>query len=180
VYRRDYYAKDSTWTYLGETPLDSVRIPFSFSRIKVEKDNYQTVYDATNSAQLSYRDYLLDSVGTIPKNIVHIPSITISINLPYLTNLESAEIKDFLIDKYEVTNKEYKIFVDSGGYQKKQYWNHLFVKNGRIITLEVAMSIFVDKTGRPGPSTWEGGNSLCRIYREITANLLSLEEGSRF
>ena len=33
-----------------------------------------------------------------------------------------------------------------------------FVKNGKILTREKAMSEFTDKSGRPGPSTWEAGD----------------------
>lgn len=90
--------------------------------------------------------------------MVHIPGIKVSINNSLLKNVESAEIKDFLIDKYEVTNKQYKIFIESGGYQKKNYWKQPFIKNGRTLTWEEAMSFFLDKTGRNGPSTWVAGD----------------------
>jgi formylglycine-generating enzyme required for sulfatase activity len=107
---------------------------------------------------LSTRNYILDSVGRIPENMVHIPGIRISINNSLLKNVESAEIKDFLIDKYEVTNKQYKVFVESGGYQNKNYWDQPFIKSGRNLTWEEAMSFFLDKTGRSGPSTWVAGD----------------------
>ena len=38
---------------------------------------------------------------------------------------------DYWIDKYEVTNREYKEFVDAGGYLDERYWMHQFVKDGR-------------------------------------------------
>jgi formylglycine-generating enzyme required for sulfatase activity/predicted esterase len=158
VYRRDFNATDTNWIYVGETPLDSIRFPFSYSLIKLEKDGFQTVYDATNSSLLRHRQYLLDSIGTLPKNMVHIPGIKISFDKPYLTNVNLIDLKDYLVDRFEVTNKEYKAFVDSGGYLKKQYWNQPFIKEGKRFTWEEAMSIFVDRTGRHGPSTWEGGD----------------------
>lgn len=158
LYRRDYNAIDTNWIFVGETPLNSVRIPYSYSMIKLVKDGYQTVYDATNSSVLRHRYYILDRIGSLPKNMVHIPGIKIS--FPRLSPADSnaVVIKDYLIDKYEVTNKEYKAFVDSGGYLKKRYWNHPFEKEGKTLTWEEAMSVFVDRTGRYGPSTWEGGD----------------------
>jgi cephalosporin-C deacetylase-like acetyl esterase len=57
-----------------------------------------------------------------------------------------------------VTNKQFKQFVDSGGYQKPVYWKQAFITNGRTLSWEEALSRFKDKTGRPGPSTWEIGN----------------------
>jgi hypothetical protein len=62
------------------------------------------------------------------------------------------------MDKYEVTNREFKQFVDASGYQRPSYWKQPFVENGRALSWEEAMPRFRDKTGRPGPSTWELGN----------------------
>ncbi len=38
------------------------------------------------------------------------------------------------------------------------YWKNEFIKDGKNLTWEEAMSEFTDKTGRPGPSTWEAGD----------------------
>ena len=48
----------------------------------------------------------------------------------------SQKIDDFFIDKYEVTNREFKKFVDAGGYRDPKYWNQPFVDAGRILTFE--------------------------------------------
>ncbi|NIP92728.1 MAG: SUMF1/EgtB/PvdO family nonheme iron enzyme, partial [Akkermansiaceae bacterium] len=65
---------------------------------------------------------------------------------------------DFFIGKYEVTNREYKRFVDAGGYRNREYWRHPFVKDGEELTWDEAMREFVDPSGQPGPSTWMGGD----------------------
>jgi dienelactone hydrolase len=56
-----------------------------------------------------------------------------------------------------VTNRQFKAFVDAGGYRDRKFWNVAFVKDGRPIDWNAAIGEFVDRTGRPGPSTWEGG-----------------------
>jgi len=66
-------------------------------------------------------------------------------------------VHDFLMDKYEVTNKEFKRFVDAGGYRNKTYWDYSIDSNGKEISWEKAMDLFHDKTGRPGPAGWEVG-----------------------
>ena len=38
---------------------------------------------------------------------------------------------DFLIDRTEVTNAEFKAFVDAGGYAKREYWTEPFVRDGQ-------------------------------------------------
>ena len=32
--------------------------------------------------------------------------------------------RDFWIDRYEVTNRRFKAFVDAGGYQRREFWRH--------------------------------------------------------
>ena len=64
---------------------------------------------------------------------------------------------DYWIDKYEVTNAEFKRFLDQGGYRKPEYWKHEFRKDGRVLSWAEAMALFQDKTGRPGPATWVQG-----------------------
>jgi cephalosporin-C deacetylase-like acetyl esterase len=66
-------------------------------------------------------------------------------------------VGEFLADRYEVTNKAFKEFVDSGGYTHAEYWKHPIHADGKALAWEEAMKRFVDRTGRPGPSTWEAG-----------------------
>ena len=70
----------------------------------------------------------------------------------------SGELGDFFIDRYEVTNKQYKEFVDKGGYRNREYWKQRFIKEDRELTWEEAISAFVDQSGQPGPSTWQAGD----------------------
>jgi dienelactone hydrolase len=64
----------------------------------------------------------------------------------------------FFIDRYEVTNKQFKEFIVNGGYTKTDYWENEFIKDGKTISKDEATALFVDKTGRPGPATWEAGD----------------------
>jgi len=57
-----------------------------------------------------------------------------------------------------VTNRIFKEFVTNGGYRKREFWKHEFLKEGTKLNWEEAMAEFVDSTGRPGPSTWVGGD----------------------
>jgi dienelactone hydrolase len=68
------------------------------------------------------------------------------------------QIPEYWLDRYEVSNRMFKEFVDHGGYTNREYWKHPFVKAGRTLTFDEAMALFRDTTGRPGPSTWELGS----------------------
>ena len=39
-------------------------------------------------------------------------------------------LDDYFIDKYEVSNRDYKEFINAGGYVKRDYWPPPFVKDG--------------------------------------------------
>jgi len=63
----------------------------------------------------------------------------------------SLVLTPFLIDRFEVTNREFARFVDAGGYQRAELWKAPFVKDGRTLTFEDAMRLLKDTTGLPGP-----------------------------
>lgn len=67
-------------------------------------------------------------------------------------------LNDFYIDKYEVGNANYKKFISAGGYLNKKYWKYRFVKDGKEISWEDAMKLFVDRTNLPGPRSWINQN----------------------
>jgi serine/threonine protein kinase/formylglycine-generating enzyme required for sulfatase activity len=67
-------------------------------------------------------------------------------------------LDDILIDQYEVSNQDYKEFINAGGYLKKQYWTYPFIKDGKTLTWEEGIQEFKDRTGLPGPRTWSGQN----------------------
>ena len=69
-------------------------------------------------------------------------------------------LDDYFIDKYEVSNQEYKEFVNAGGYGNRAFWKHPFVKDGREIPWEAGIRLLVDRTGLPGPRTWSNQSFL--------------------
>lgn len=148
VYIQEYSSLQSEWEYLGVTPLNEIRLPSVYFRWKFEKGGCETVHAVAAAWQNISRT--LDTQGNIPSGMIRVKGQEIS--------EEIGTIDDFFIDRYEVTNKQFKEFVDSGAYQKKEYWKHKIIKEGKEISWDEAMSQFVDSTGRPGPSTWQAGD----------------------
>ena len=69
-----------------------------------------------------------------------------------------ASLGAFYIDRYEVSNEEFKRFVESGGYEDSRFWSELeFVQEGNTLSWQDAVSQFVDSTGELGPATWANG-----------------------
>jgi predicted Ser/Thr protein kinase len=145
---KGYDAPDAGWVSLGRTPLEKVRFPQGIARVRISKDGYAS-YDGT--ATLFAFDAKLDRAESVPNGMVHIPNGSAS------SDGNVSEVRAFWMDRNEVTNRQYKAFVDAGGYAKREYWKEPFVEAGRILSWEDAMGRFIDRTGRAGPSSWELG-----------------------
>jgi formylglycine-generating enzyme required for sulfatase activity len=158
VYMKEYDAIDGAWTYLGKSPLENIRIPSGLFRWKVEKKGFATVENVASSwFPISFT---LDPVETVPPEMVRVSARASPTQLimPGFENVERVQLQDYWMDRYEVSNKQFKRFVDGGGYQRREYWKHPFLREGRVVSWENAMAEFRDATGRPGPSTWEAGD----------------------
>jgi dienelactone hydrolase len=160
--RRDYAPADAAWEVLGTSPLAVARFPLGESRVRFELDGYRTREFALPSGWFANMDpvelYREESLppGMIP---VHEAAGSDAYGLfaPGLEQAPNLELGEFLIDRTEVTNREYARFVEAGGYSDPTCWTFPFVEEGDTLTFEAATERFTDATGRPGPSTWDAG-----------------------
>jgi dienelactone hydrolase len=159
IFIQRYDSLQQNWQYLGTTPIEKIRMPAGFFRFRMEKEGFETVLagSACFDFNLVRKDIMipvklvrkLDQKGEIPSGMLRVSGTVIEDNI---------KIDDFFIDKYEVTNKQYKEFIDRGGYQKREYWKQKFFEEEMEFSWEQAMKEFVDQTGRPGPATWQAGD----------------------
>ena len=169
VYRQAYLATGDAWEVLGQTPLRDIRIPYGLSRLRFELPGYRPMFRAIGGGHLNWEEltpetsppdnllvgpdsYRLDTERTLPAGKVRVPGWTL---MP--GNGGALKLDDFFIGRYEVTNAEYKEFVSAGGYARSEFWDPIIIKGARI-PFATAVSRFTDRTGRPGPSTWEAGD----------------------
>jgi len=159
IFFKEYSAIDSQWQYLGLSPLENIRFPHGVYRWKITKEGFETrecVAGRWTDAPKPLNVELWEE-GSFPPGMVWIPVGTVEASSYSVGQAEGVEVPAYWIDKYEVTNEQFKGFVDAGGYEKQEYWVHKFTKNGREVSWEETLREFRDKTGRPGPSTWVGG-----------------------
>ena len=135
---KGYNHPEREWMTLGETPLENAAVAQP-ARFRVEKQGYATFEGAPFGLRETFRLFREDE---IPPGMVFVPGGTAEFGAA-----EPVALDDFWIDTYEVTNREYKAFVDDGGYRDDRYWN-----------AEADRSAFVDTTGRPGPAGWALGS----------------------
>jgi dienelactone hydrolase len=159
LYRRDYAARDTTWQQLGVTPLDSIWFPIGFSRIRLEKRGFRPFLGALDPQWMPTRPMRLETDSTARPGMVRVLGADrVDLHFPGLDHLAPVPLADYFIDRAEVTNRQFKVFVDSGGYQRREFWQEPFLENGRPLSWDQAMARFKDKTGRAGPATWEVGD----------------------
>ena len=167
IYIGKYNGGSPEWKYLGLTPLKGVRVPYGTHRWKAERPSFQTIESVrtvplVQGAAAEHQedlkiDFLLHREGQFPADMVYVSESSSGVALSVVHGVERAYIPAFLIDKYEVTNRQFKEFIDSGGYEDKKYWTHEFAKDDTLIKWSDAMEEFLDKTGQQGPSTWRKG-----------------------
>jgi dienelactone hydrolase len=152
VWSKPYADPSAPWTLVGVTPIAKERMAATVFRFKVEKAGFAALAAAAVPGRPDFSKgeigpgkiaFRLDPEETLPAGMVRVTG--------------ADRLPDFFIDRNEVTNRAFKAFVDAGGYRDPRYWKHPFEVEGRDLSFAEAMHHFVDRTGRPGPATWEAG-----------------------
>jgi len=168
VYRRAYGEANAAWELVGQTPLKNVRQPRGTYVWKFEKQGFGTVLRTTIAlfkrfapapGEAMAGNVPLDEDGKIPHGMVRVAPAKYfeTLFIPGYEGMPQLPLKDYWIDQYEVTNRQFKAFVDQGGYQKREYWKQRFQKDGKELSWDEAMALFRDAAGRPGPKDWIQG-----------------------
>lgn len=155
VEMQDYLSPGGDWLVLGTTPLERIRIPAGYFRWKVSKPGVGEFIAAPfTDAKMQFA---LGAAVAAPPGMVPVPGGTLDNDIDFIGWVQY-KLPPYDIDKFEVTNRQYQAFVDQGGYRNREYWKEPFARDGKELTWDQAMDVFRDPTGRPGPSTWQGGH----------------------
>jgi eukaryotic-like serine/threonine-protein kinase len=137
------------WIPLGTSPLKGVRAPIGMLRWRLTKSGFEPIEArlevgppaaAAGRPDFNARPIRLRPVGSEFARMVFVPGGT----------EDGVQLTDYWLDRTEVTNRDFKAFLDRGGYDDARYWTELAATRQNA-------GIFRDRTGRPGPSTWELG-----------------------
>ncbi len=155
---------------IGTTPISKLPIARGEYLMTVEKEGFAP-FERTISSVLMLAgnamvppddpsDFKIKLVeaAKLPDRMVFIPGGPYKLASRTRPTETRVELDDYFIDKYEVTNREFKEFVSAGGYFKPEFWKHPFAKDGRTLSFDEAMKELRDRTGLPGPRSWSGQN----------------------
>ena len=164
---KDYATPAAPWTVAGVTPLRGVRVPAGFFRWRFEKPGFRTLEATGPSGPLAIvrgfarvPEVVLEPVDQARPGMLLVPADDEprGLVLPGLEHLPPVRVAEpFWMDEHEVTNAEFKAFVDAGGYGRREHWIEPFVEGTRQLGWNEAIARFRDATGRPGPATWVQG-----------------------
>ena len=155
VYIRELGDGEKPWRSVGTSPIKDVPLPRGYFLWKAVKRGFAETTGAAPT-WFSVVNLRLAPEGEVPDGMVLVPGADSLGGVIGIAAVEGPR-DPYFIDRYEVTNRQFKQFVDQGGYQKREYWKTPFIRNGKPVSWDDAMAVFRDTTGRPGPSTWEGG-----------------------
>jgi dienelactone hydrolase len=184
VFYRPQSRGEADWQLLGVTPLVDISVPLGVGVWRLEKEGSATAtlvmrnpglqlgnnpftgcaekkpgmtcLESTFSKDLDFTVHLADA-SALPAGMVMIPDLPSLV--PNVGDGGFQRMPDFFIDRFEVTNKAYKEFVDAGGYVQATLWQDLPLEDAPGTTdWRALVSRFVDMTGRPGPSTWQASS----------------------
>jgi tRNA A-37 threonylcarbamoyl transferase component Bud32 len=160
VFYRPYGRRSEPWRPLGTSPIDTW-VPRGVLHFKATMTGHQTAEDVGPGqfAREANIHLTLVAASQAPPGMVRItiPDHMAWLRIPGLEHLPEVRLPDYWIDRHEVTNREFKRFVDDNGYRRPELWREPFLKDGQELTFAAAMAHFRDATGRPGPATWEVG-----------------------
>jgi formylglycine-generating enzyme required for sulfatase activity/predicted esterase len=164
VYGKPYASEDVQWQHVGRTPLKDVRLPLGVYQFRIEKDGYETQQlAAPNPSTLlgnASNRLAAPLLVSLPQKgsahgMVPVPGGAFPVSLNAFSTTDPIPLEPFMIDRFEVTNEQYKQFLESGGYDGGEYWDGLgFVIDGRSVPWAEAIAQFRDTTGASGPATW--------------------------
>lgn len=163
VFLQPYESTGENWKKVGTTPIQNLKVAKGYYRCKITKDGFRTILAVVPRGFYQKQlliSYSLKQINQIPADMVFVPGLKSD---PYATvpsgGAETKTIQqDFWMDQHEVSNRDFKTFVESGGYRNQKYWKVPFIKDGRELPFDEAMKYFRDTTGRPGPLQWEVGS----------------------
>jgi formylglycine-generating enzyme required for sulfatase activity/pimeloyl-ACP methyl ester carboxylesterase len=153
---------------LGTTPIVEVRLPRGDHFLTVEADGYEPVERLASSTLARAEaavfgdefDIVLDVTlflaDSRPPGTVFVPAGAYTLASADAPVGATVDLGPFFIDRFEVTNAEYREFVRARGYSNQELWTLPIRREGRALAEDETSTLFRDRTGLPGPRDWTG------------------------
>ena len=157
---RFYNDTNDLWFDLGTSPVEQVRLPYTYLQLKFKEGNQEHttwahpyyIFEGSNKFILPPLE-TPEASGDVVRKI----GAKSRLSFPGLDHFDHVEYGPFDIAKREVTNAEFLEFVQQGGYNTDEGWDCPIEYQGRTLECDELRSMLVDETDMPGPSNWSYG-----------------------
>ena len=153
---------------LGTTPLEAIPYPRGLTRLRIEMPGRRTVHDVVWNLSKTLNNAMDTENGTwsyalrlpadVPDEMEEVPAGGFALYMPGLDHLETEITGAFMVDRHPVTNRDFKRFIEAGGYSRQEFWRRPFLDGDRELSWSDAIARFTDSVGQPGPALWEMGD----------------------
>jgi hypothetical protein len=157
-----YWRTTDIYEWVGLNKINDSSVLFSskmksnYFQVKLEKEGKESFQYFTSANNLINVNISLDD--KTDQDGVYFPAMELYLpNTNYSESHENLHIKPFYMDRYEVSNFEYKEFVDANGYYNEEYWPSELMHKGIKISFNEVKTSFVDKSNFPSPKDWQQG-----------------------
>jgi len=153
----------AVWESWGVAPVVDRRIPRVDHRVVATLDGHRPAERLAAPSQAyvkrpesGYPSSHELSVALVPEDsgappdMVRVPAGEYVIASPDMPPGLTATLDEFFIDRFEVTNEQYREFVTAGGYAELEHWNE-FPTDAQPADI---LAGFVDRSGAAGPRGW--------------------------
>jgi tRNA A-37 threonylcarbamoyl transferase component Bud32/dienelactone hydrolase len=139
---------------IGTTPLQSHRVARADYRMSLHLDGFLPVERMVSGALARTGARTrgpieftipLTKIGAIPGDMVYVPGGEYRIVSPALPIGLVAELHPYAVDRFEVTNDQFREFTRAGGYSTPRFWT---ARGPAAVRL-------TDRTGLAGPRDWK-------------------------
>ena len=150
------YPGDSTYLFIGNTPLDSFLVPNIWAdqshKLKLFHNDIEYIQKGRDWHNYRFPDSSID----IPENHKAFLGTDPWMFLQGI-NFENIKLSSFSIAVNEVSNKDFQEFIDAGGYENPSYWDFPIQIGNKIYDFNSSVKLFTDRYNKPGPANWSYG-----------------------
>ena len=150
------YPGDSTYHFIGKTPLDSFLVPNIWAdqshKLKLIHNDIEYIQKGKDWHNYRFPDSSID----IPENHKAFLGTDPWMFLQGI-NFEDIKLSSFSIAVNEVSNKDFQEFVDAGGYENPSYWDFPIQIGNKIYDFNSSVKLFTDRYNKLGPANWSYG-----------------------
>ena len=150
VLRRPPDAAENAWDRLGVTPIEKRRLRAAFTSGSSKRPDSRRRKASRSKARSARRCRQMGGVVQVdldPQDAAPGMVRVRPLAAGFFWMGRVVEIPPFWLDRFEVTNRQFKQFVDQGGYRRRELWEQPVERDGKTLSWEESMELFRDTTG---------------------------------